>query len=272
MKFKSYSEAVRTLLGVNYYNKATKLKLLEYCKDNNIDIELTKDEKHYCLNCGKEIERRKKFCNNSCAAKYNNKQRVVSIEQKEKVSETLRKKFNSTAAGHYEQKENKHIFLYEKICPVCEKEFYTKDKRTKYCSLKCVHKSSEVNEKIRQSQLKLVENGEHKGWQSRNITSYPEKYWKDVLDNNGIEYVREDFTTKKYFLDFLIEKNGKKIDLEIDGKQHQERKEHDKERDKYLTNLGYTVYRINWNRVNYDKGQQQMQTKINDFLQFYNNF
>jgi very-short-patch-repair endonuclease len=64
------------------------------------------------------------------------------------------------------------------------------------------------------------------------------------LDDHNITYVREDFSTKKYFLDFLIEKNGKKIDLEIDGKQHKDRKDHDKERDEYLTDLGYIVYRI----------------------------
>lgn len=68
----------------------------------------------------------------------------------------------------------------------------------------------------------------------------------NVLDNNNISYTREDFSTKKYFLDFLIEKNGKKIDLEIDGKQHkyEDRKDHDKERDEYLTGLGYIVYRV----------------------------
>lgn len=64
------------------------------------------------------------------------------------------------------------------------------------------------------------------------------------MDDYNITYVREDFSTKKYFLDFLIEKNGKKIDLEIDGKQHKDRKDHDKERDEYLTNLGYIIYRI----------------------------
>lgn len=66
------------------------------------------------------------------------------------------------------------------------------------------------------------------------------------MNNNGISYIREDFSTKKYFLDFVIEKGGKKIDLEIDGKQHkyEDRKQHDEERDTYLQKLGYTVYRI----------------------------
>lgn len=66
------------------------------------------------------------------------------------------------------------------------------------------------------------------------------------MNDNDISFIREDFSTKKYFLDFLIEKNGKKIDLEIDGKQHEyeDRKAHDILRDQYLTDLGFIVYRI----------------------------
>lgn len=118
-----------------------------------------------------------------------------------------------------------------------------------------------------------INNGTFSGWQSRNITSYPEQFWISVLDNNNISYVREDFTTKKYFLDFLIEKNGKKLDLEIDGKQHkyEDRKEHDLERDEYLKSLGYIVYRIEWNSINNQKGKDLMKEKINNFLEFYNN-
>lgn len=53
------------------------------------------EEKRYCLWCGKELEgknrKTKKFCNSSCAAKYNNKGRVHSEETKRKISETLSK-------------------------------------------------------------------------------------------------------------------------------------------------------------------------------------
>ena len=76
---------------------------------------------------------------------------------------------------------------------------------------------------------------------------------------------------KTSFLDFLIEKNGKKIDLEIDGKQHEikERKEHDEERDKYLTDNGYIVYRVPWNDIKTEEGKLQMKEKIEKFLNFY---
>ena len=116
-----------------------------------------------------------------------------------------------------------------------------------------------------------VENGTHKGWASRNITSYPEKFWMRVLDENSIPYIREDFSTKKYFLDFLVEKNGEKIDLEIDGKQHlhEDRKKHDEERDKFLTEKGYKVYRISWNEIKSVDGKERMKRKIENFISFY---
>lgn len=267
MKFKSYSEAVRTLLGLNYYNAATKLKLLEYCKDNNIDIELDKDAKHYCLECGKEIKRRRKFCNSSCAAKYNNKRRVVSDEQKLKVSNTLKRKYNNGELI----KKCRIVHTIEKKCPVCEKIFLGTKKQI-YCSQSCVHKSPEIKEKLRQAQLRRVESGEHRGWQCRNISSYPEQFWETVLNNNDIHYERESFCTRKYFLDFYIEKNGKKIDLEIDGKQHtyKERIIHDKERDIYLNSVGFEVYRIPWNEINSEQGKSEMKTKIDKFLKYYN--
>lgn len=71
-----------------------------------------------------------------------------------------------------------------------------------------------------------------------------------------------------------MKKNGIKIDLEIDGKQHlyEERQKHDFERDKFLSEQGYVVYRIPWNEINSEKGKETMKNKINDFLLFFNNF
>lgn len=55
-----------------------------------------KENKKYCLYCGLEItgkdKSRKKFCNSSCAASYNNMQRnPMSNETKKKISNTLKK-------------------------------------------------------------------------------------------------------------------------------------------------------------------------------------
>lgn len=47
---------------------------------------------------------------------------------------------------------------------------------------------------------------------------------------------------KSYFVDFLFDEL--KLIVELDGNQHEKRKEHDEERDKYLKSLGYEVIRI----------------------------
>lgn len=46
-----------------------------------------------CLNCGNECSN-PKFCNSSCAAKYNNKNRKLNVDSKEKISKSLTKEFD----------------------------------------------------------------------------------------------------------------------------------------------------------------------------------
>ena len=123
-------------------------------------------------------------------------------------------------------------------------------------------------------QEKLIKDGLHKGWQSRNIKSYAEKFWQKVLDNNKIPYDDEHVVRKRdlglndsgnYFLDFLLPGN---IDLEIDGKQHKykDRKQHDIERDKILKQNGFIVFRIPW--VN-PKNKNKVKEQIDVFLDWY---
>lgn len=251
----SYAEAIRLIFNKNYTNGKLQEKIQEWCLSNyNFDLDKHlreyKNRKVYCLYCGKEIigkdKFNKKFCNNSCAAKYNNSNRVRV------------------------KKEKKSKLKHKCVCVVCGKEFLSTHKHSTHCSPKCTASDLNVKKKLQNKVQERINNGTFSGWQSRNITSYPEQFWIKVLDDHNITYIREDFSTKKYFLDFLIEKNGKKIDLEIDGKQHKDRKDHDKERDKYLTGLGYVVYRIDWNSINNQKGKDLMKSKIEAFLEYYN--
>ena len=59
--------------------------------------------------------------------------------------------------------------------------------------------------------------------------------------------------------------------MEIDGKQHKSRTEHDNFRDKILTENGYVVYRIKWKNINTENGKNYMKNEIDKFLMFYNN-
>jgi very-short-patch-repair endonuclease len=138
--------------------------------------------------------------------------------------------------------------------------------------------SDNRREASRKVQQKLLAEGRHKGWQARNIISYPEKFWMEVLRNNNIEYSFNHVVNKKthlglddnsnYFLDFLINGN---IDLEIDGKQHkyEDRAESDRIRDEILTQNNFIVYRVEWNEINSETGKQLMKEKIDNFLEFY---
>lgn len=127
-----------------------------------------------------------------------------------------------------------------------------------------------------------IKEGKHKGWQSRNILSYPERFFIRVLKRNKINnFCEPNYTIKKrdlgldddsnYFLDFYFEE--KKIDLEIDGKQYEldERKESDKNRDKILTKNEIRVYRIKWKNINTKNGKNYIKNEIIKFLNFYNN-
>jgi len=158
-------------------------------------------------------------------------------------------------------------------CVICGKEKLPKRKNQRCCSNKCAAKLKVSNpdyiQKLKNAQRKLIAEGRHKGWKTRNILSYPEKFFIRVLNNNTINFIPNK-PFDGYFLDFAID--DKKIDLEIDGKQHkyQDRKESDVARDKTLTDKGWKVYRIEWNSINTDDGKQTMKEKIDKFLEFYN--
>ena len=156
----------------------------------------------------------------------------------------------------------------DKFCLDCHTKLERRNS-TGYCQICCrKHRqtSDSQREKLRKIQLEKVKNGTHKGWTTRNIKSYAERFFETVLNNNKIKYNREK-KVGKYFLDFVIGN----IDLEIDGKQHKykDRKESDTIRDEFLRKQGYFVYRIAWNEIKTNEGKQIMKDKIELFLDFY---
>jgi len=209
----------------------------------------------FCEYCGKILpfeKRNSKCCNQSCGTALGNKKKGHRTEEtKRKISQSL----------------YKGIHIHKNICKWCGKEFET-IKNTKYCSNECKQKS--ISQQISLLRQKEIQNGTFKGWQTRNIISYAEKFWIKVLDNNFIKYRKEYYFDNKYFLDFYIEINNRKIDLEIDGKQHKysERIEHDKIRDEYIKSKGIEVYRIEWNEIKSNKGKLLMKDKINKFIKY----
>lgn len=224
-----------------------------------------------CKECGKILLKKgNTFCNSSCAGKYNNRNRDISY-----ITEEFRNKAREKAI--------KHEYDVEKLCKVCNNPLSREQKKRErtYCSNECRAKdqSEETKEKIRKTKLDAVKNKTHKGWKSRKIISYPERFFIEVLKNNNLDY-ELNYVIKKidlglddisnYFLDFYFE--NKRIDLEIDGKQHnyKDRKESDKIRDSLLEKIGIKVYRIKWKNPNSDKNKEYLKMEIDKFFSYYN--
>jgi hypothetical protein len=72
----SVSYAAREILGTDSTLARTIIK--EICEEQGWNIPTWYNRVRYCLNCGKPIiggDSKKKFCDNSCAASYNNRLR-----------------------------------------------------------------------------------------------------------------------------------------------------------------------------------------------------
>lgn len=275
-----------------YSNVSSKKKVLNIIKENNIDISHfglgKKNIKHerierccpicqtpFITPCGGRGERL--TCSRSCSNKYfrhgennPNFDKDKYKETYEKVSKTL---LSNEISREYKYKNRK--------CPICEVPIIHKPKHQIYCSPECQSKriiTDSQKEKQRIKALERVKNGTHNGWNSRNIISYPEKFFMNVLENNNIKYAHNYPVNKRdlgidepysYFIDFqILDKN---ISLEIDGRQHNDRKEHDQKRDQLLISNGYDVYRIKWKSINTPSGKNYIKNEIDKFIDYYNN-
>lgn len=250
--------------------------------NNNYDI---------CKNCGKKFEapqyNKPKYCSDNCLNEannykdYNNHYRnCEKCGKKFKVHKLNNGKLSNVRyCSDVCRNSYRPINKYNKnprICKHCNNEFLpqivsnNRVSKTNFCSIDCKndYQSKQMKEKAKIGLLK--------GWNSRNIISYPENFFIDVLNNNNICFEHNYPINKRnlglddstnYFLDFYIKE--KNIDLEIDGKQHKYRKEHDKIRDDQLTKNGIIVYRIKWKNINNEKGKEYIRNEINKFLEFY---
>jgi very-short-patch-repair endonuclease/predicted nucleic acid-binding Zn ribbon protein len=270
----SVSEAQR-VFGFHVNGGGT-IKIRKLALECGFDLNVYKlRKKKYCLNCNKQLHRGQyKFCSNRCSAILNNKNRDITDETKNKISKKLKDFFIL-------KYPERGITPTHKECVICNKSFSViigknrRKSRSKTCSSECNIELRKMTGK--ETMDKIIKEGRHIGWTSRNIVSYPEKFFMEVLNKHNIKYQHNYPILKRhlgvdepygYFLDFFIEE--KKIDLEIDGKQHFSRKEHDRLRDDILKNNNFNVYRIDWKNINTKKGKKYMELEISKFLHFYN--
>lgn len=251
------------------------------------------DYKFTCERCGnvytktfspkqyQQYLKRHHFCSKSCSSA-----RTHTLESRLKISTSLKKRHNICRPHPCELRKTSCVCCGSEIlvkttgettCYSCREAHPEIKKYSLYSSDGKRITSSSTKMKISKRVKEQIAAGTHKGWISRNIVSYPEIFWKKVLDNNGIKY-SFNFPIKKtdlgfsdnacYFLDFKI---GENIDLEIDGRQHlmYDRKQHDEDRDAALTAHGYIVYRVPWNEINTEEGSKMMKDKIDTFIKWY---
>lgn len=109
--------------------------------------------------------------------------------------------------------------------------------------------TTETKEKISKSMKKYLSENPDKVPYLLNHSSkmsYPEQYFIDIFKSENIP-LDYHLQVSKYELDFYNQ--NYMIDVEIDGEQHYLDKRifnSDRERDKYLSSLGWTTYRIRW--------------------------
>lgn len=235
-------------------------------------------EKHTCEKCGKvmtEYFGSGRFCSRSCA-----NSRQHSEESKNKIKTSVQKHLVNIGVYVMSSADNvedeTYVLKSQRYCVKCG-EKVGKNNKSGYCK-HCFYTSPAWTEQ-KKKQSDTMRNKQYPRWNiNRQQKSYAEKFFEQVLQNNSIYYVQEypvlNTISRYYYLDFYIEKNGIKIDLEIDGQQHSqvERHVHDILRDEFLQNNGFIVYRIPWNEISSEAGKDIMKSKILDFLSFYNSF
>jgi very-short-patch-repair endonuclease len=207
------------------------------------------------------------FCSKVCANSYSSN--IRREEKNKKISQALTGKVLSKEhklkCGRFWTIEEKNK-LSVKIKNYYENNPLAKKNISEFLKTRPV--KDETRKKLSDAIKKRIADGKHHGWSKRNKPSYPELFFMNVLKNNNIEYNFE-LSIGKYFIDFAL---AGKIALEIDGRQHKqlERKIKDDEKDLFLTENGWYVYRIAWKNINTISGKEYISNEIKKLIKYYN--
>lgn len=235
-----------------------------------------------CLNCNNAIKYEKKankFCSSKCSALYSvpTKGKERTLDVRSKISKSLggtgivneKTKKKNARPNRMPGEENltlsqirsKRMKQYYIDNPEAKKRI-SEQSKNRICT-------PETRIKLKKMMAIRIADGKHKGWSKRNNPSFAELFFMKVLDNNNIVYEFEK-KVEKYFIDFAI--NNKMIALEIDGKQHNwpDRKLKDEEKDKFLTEQNWKVYRIKWKNIRNPEGSDYIKNEIKKFVEFFN--
>lgn len=201
-----------------------KLGICKFCsKQCRSDAQNTSIKVH-CCNCDKEITITKKvfeksenkhfFCNHSCSAEYNNKNRKITNETKEKISKSLRDFNFKTKRSNI------------RICKVCGKQYvYRLGESTRICC------SKECSKYLHDNYKDFMTEEQHKKYSERsrkNIAkqaetkrSKNEKYFCELCENHFNNVKHNEAMFNGWDADVIIE--DIKLAVLWNGKWHYEK-------------------------------------------------
>ena len=210
----------------------------------------TKREKRICANCNKYFEcvpsDPKKFCNSSCAATANNKNRdgqiYIAVSKANKNAYLNGKMTGLKKGGGGREKGKQFVKRIEKICPICKKPFkiqkWQEKIGKKYCSNKCSRKRPGQGG-YRQGSVRSYKSGWYESEIAGKVwldSSYEfimakyldEKKFKWIKNHKKFPYIKVDGKSANYVPDFYIED----LDLWVETKGYMT--ENDKRKIQYF--------------------------------------
>ena len=228
-----------------------------------------------CENCENvhDGQYSKRFCSKKCRYGFSTKNKRKEINQKvsDKLSgRTISDEHKQNLSGHWKRwySIEENLLLRKEQ----SREQYNKnpDLRNRVGdflqSWKKEH-SIEYIERLKEGIQSSVEKGNWSGWQKRykNNSSYAELFFEKVFDNMQLKYEREK-KINRFFADFAFEERH--VVLEIDGKQHEHRKDSDYVKDEILSREGWKVFRIAWKNPVNEENKLYIEKSISDFIKF----
>jgi len=207
-----------------------------------------------CEHCGIEHDgsyKSGRFCSEKCRYGFSTKEKRKDIN--DKVSKSYIGRVIDFRTSPFKGKQK--VPRETRICINCSEIFTQRiNKKQLSCSKSC---ASSYIQKIR------VMNNTHNGFISRKdkTPSWAEQFVIDKLNEMNISFHRE-FKINRFFGDFAFIDH--KIILEIDGKQHEQRIESDKERDSIIEAEGWKVIRIKWKYRDYEYMHNQIEMFIDN--------
>ena len=209
---KSIAEICISLYGKKnggMHNRVIKLfNEIGYDWDEHLK-DLEEKKKVFCLNCGKEItgkERsRKKFCDSSCAAQYNNKLRWHSEKTKSAISEGL-KRYNNEHQISVEEKWKRYCKLYKNV--TFEEYLEISENYKKYKGIKKYKSEKEIfcvvcGKKLNGYKTTFCSNECRKEFEEKQYNEYIERWKKGEEPGCTPSY-----KIHKYVKRYLLEKHN----------------------------------------------------------------